>query len=186
MIKAILENLGLAFTSSAKILYRNPEQAIYHYMPQQNIIHNGAWLWYYGVTNCNIGTLFRPITKANYGSVRESSRAVVTIVEKKVNPRIRIFFGPAKVAPDCKVLVLMQHSISNSVDSVVLEVSEIELKEGIIFKKGSAREAQLRNLFQGQIASATEAKLGKSCNIIRLPPVPASISCWKQRTPKNL
>jgi hypothetical protein len=42
-----------------------------------------------------------PICKKKYAKILNSVRAVVTDVEKKVKPRTRIFFGSAKVAPDC-------------------------------------------------------------------------------------
>ena len=50
-----------------------------------------------------------PFPGKPYGSIRETSRAVVTIVEKKVKSTNRIFFGSAKVAPDCKVWLLSKY-----------------------------------------------------------------------------
>ena len=41
------------------------------------------------------------ICKKKYAKILNSVRAVVTDVEKKVKPIFRIFFGSAKVAPDC-------------------------------------------------------------------------------------
>ena len=45
------------------------------------------------------------ICKKRYGKILNVARAVVTSVEKKVKPIIRIFFTSAKVAPDCKLLI---------------------------------------------------------------------------------
>ena len=42
-----------------------------------------------------------PICKKKFAEILNVARAVVTNVEKKVKPINRIFFGSAKVAPDC-------------------------------------------------------------------------------------
>ena len=42
-----------------------------------------------------------PICKKKYTKILNVARAVVTNVEKKVKSTNRIFFGSAKVAPDC-------------------------------------------------------------------------------------
>ena len=44
-----------------------------------------------------------PICKKKYAEILHTTRAVVTNVEKKVKPINRIFFGSAKVAPDCNL-----------------------------------------------------------------------------------
>ena len=43
-----------------------------------------------------------PICKKKYAEILNVDRAVVTSREKKVKSNIRIFFGSAKVHPDCK------------------------------------------------------------------------------------
>ena len=43
-----------------------------------------------------------PICKKRYAEILNVARAVVTSVEKKSNRHNRIFFGSAKVHPDCK------------------------------------------------------------------------------------
>ena len=43
------------------------------------------------------------ICKKKYTKILHAARAVVTNVEKKVKSNNRIFFGSAKVAPDCSV-----------------------------------------------------------------------------------
>ena len=42
-----------------------------------------------------------PICKKKYAEILDVDRAVVTSVEKKFKSTSRIFFGSAKVAPDC-------------------------------------------------------------------------------------
>ena len=44
-----------------------------------------------------------PICKKKYAEILHTTRAVVTNVEKKVKSTNRIFFGSAKVAPDCSL-----------------------------------------------------------------------------------
>ena len=44
----------------------------------------------------------KPIFKKKYAEILNVSRTVVKNVEKEVKPRIRILFGSAKVAPDCR------------------------------------------------------------------------------------
>ena len=46
-----------------------------------------------------------PICKKKYVKILNSVRAVVTDVEKKVKSNNRIFFGSAKVAPDCSPFI---------------------------------------------------------------------------------
>ena len=47
-----------------------------------------------------------PIYKKKYTKILNAARAVVTSGEKKVKSRNRIFFGSAKVAPDCKPVII--------------------------------------------------------------------------------
>ena len=46
-----------------------------------------------------------PICKKKYTKILHTAHAVVTNVEKKVKSRNRIFFGSAKVAPDCSKIL---------------------------------------------------------------------------------
>ena len=48
-----------------------------------------------------------PICKKRYAEILHVGSAVAKNVEKKVKSNIRIFFGSAKVAPDCKMSAKM-------------------------------------------------------------------------------
>ena len=52
-----------------------------------------------------------PICKKRYAEILHNGGAVVTNVEKNIKSLFRIFFGSAKVAPDCSSVVLetLQH-----------------------------------------------------------------------------
>ena len=45
-----------------------------------------------------------PICKKKYAKILNSVRAVVTDVEKNSESNNRIFFGSAKIAPDCRAI----------------------------------------------------------------------------------
>ena len=59
-----------------------------------------------------------PICKKKYAEILHTTRAVVTNVEKKVKPINRIFFGSAKVAPDCSICDT--YSRGSSSDSMII------------------------------------------------------------------
>ena len=71
------------------------------------------------------------ICKKKYTKILHAARAVVTNVEKKVKSNNRIFFGSAKVAPDCRSVVL-EKNFDISCDPLTRRILAISTQNALI------------------------------------------------------